>query len=117
MARNGRAYRWERRSRRGGRPLAGDRPDEGLRRRHELHLVQRQALQVTGVAEVESFDEKQIVLRTEMGGLLIQGAGMHIAELNVDTGLLQVKGEVQQLQYLGEGSAQKGRNVLKRLFR
>ncbi|BAS29399.1 sporulation protein YabP [Limnochorda pilosa] len=97
--------------------MAADRPDEGLRRRHELHLLQRQHLQVTGVADVESFDEKEIVLRTEMGGLLIQGAGMHIAELNVESGLLLVKGEVQQLQYLGEGSAQKGRNLLKRLFR
>lgn len=97
--------------------MAPDRPEDGLHRRHEVHLIQRQYLQVTGVAEVESFDEKQIAVRTEMGGLLIAGNGLHISELNVETGVLQVSGEVDQLHYLGEGSGQKGRNVLKRLFR
>jgi len=97
--------------------VAPDRPDESLRRRHEVHLIHRQHLQVTGVAQVESFDEKQIAVRTEMGGLLIAGHGLHISELNVETGILQVTGEVDQLHYLGEGSGQKGRSVLRRLFR
>ncbi|MBN3585772.1 hypothetical protein JYB64_25620, partial [Algoriphagus aestuarii] len=47
----------------------------------------------------------------------IAGHGLHISELNVETGILQVTGEVDQLHYLGEGSGQKGRSVLRRLFR
>lgn len=97
--------------------MAPDRPEGSLHRRHEVHMNQRQSLQVTGVVEVESFDERQIAVRTEMGGMLISGKGLHISELNVETGVLQVTGEVDQLQYLGESSGQKGRNVLKRLFR
>ena len=40
---------------------------------HRLTLQERQQLTVTGVREVMRFDETAVVLRTELGTLVIQG--------------------------------------------
>ncbi len=81
---------------------------------HRVILEEREQLVVSGVEEVESFDENTIFLTTAQGPLEIQGEGLHIEKLSLDGGDLKVEGMVSALIY---GEENRGRGGLfSRLF-
>ena len=66
---------------------------------HALTLTRREALTVTGVTEVVSFEDDAVMLRTAMGDLLVQGRQLHLKELSVAGGQVAVEGTVCALIY------------------
>ena len=66
---------------------------------HHLVLEDRRALTVSGVSDVDSFDELTVVIYTEMGELTVKGQGLHINRLNVETGDLTLEGTIDSLTY------------------
>ena len=66
---------------------------------HALTLDRRKNLTMTGVAEVVSFDDGFVVLRTELGTLTVQGTGLRLNTLSTDGGQMTVTGEVSALSY------------------
>ena len=66
-------------------------------------LEERKKLTVTGVSDVDSFDEQSIVVFTDMGELCIRGQDLHINKLSVDTGELSIEGNVFSLTYTDDG--------------
>lgn len=66
---------------------------------HHIILEEREQLVVSGVEEVESFDESSVVMRTNQGALLIHGSSLHIEKLSLDGGEVLVQGEVDALTY------------------
>lgn len=66
---------------------------------HHLILEDREDLTVSGVEEVESFDENTIVMDTAQGTLIVRGEGLHIEKLSLDGGDLKVEGMVESLTY------------------
>ena len=81
--------------------------------RHRLALEGRNALSVSGVEEVESFDENTIIMLTTLGTLVVHGTQLHIEQLSLDGGELKVTGEVDSLSY--EDARQQG-GFFSRLF-
>ena len=59
---------------------------------HQLQLDSRARLHMTGVIEVESFDESTIVLTTTRGTLIVRGEGLHLQLLRLDGGEVLVDG-------------------------
>ena len=90
--------------------MANERPDMP----HELRLENRARLNVTGVREVESFDESAVVLHTAKGVLVIRGQSLHLQTLSIDGGQVAVDGTVDALVY--EGTQKQG-GFFSRLFR
>lgn len=82
---------------------------------HRLTLDGRQRLVVTGVEEVERFDEEEVVMRTAAGVLVVGGASLHIGKLNLDGGELHVDGNIDTLAYEDAAGAPSG-GLLRRLF-
>ena len=78
-------------------------------------LEGRASLSVSGVEEVESFDENAIVMRTAQGTLVVRGEELHIEKLSLDGGDLRVEGMVDSLTYEDDGGVRGG--FLARLFR
>ena len=66
---------------------------------HKLSLEGRQKLSLTGVTEVVSFDDTAVVLRTELGTLVIQGQELQLKTLSLDGGQVVVEGSVAALHY------------------
>ena len=66
---------------------------------HRLELDGRESLTVSGVEEVESFDENTIVMVTVQGVLIVRGEELHIEKLSLDGGDLKVEGMVESLTY------------------
>ena len=90
-------------------------PFEDVRPGHRVMMEERNALSVSGVEEVESFDENVIVMTTSLGTLVVRGEGLHIEALSLEGGELKVEGEVESLTY--EGSQRREGGLLARLFR
>ena len=66
---------------------------------HSLILEDRKKLVVSGVEDVDSFDEQNVVAYTAVGELLIKGEGLHINKLSLETGELTLDGEIASLTY------------------
>lgn len=82
---------------------------------HHIILEQRESLSVSGVDEVESFDENTIVMVTTQGTLVVRGEGLHIEKLSLDGGDLRVEGLVESLTY--EDDARERGGFFARLLR
>ena len=81
---------------------------------HELRMDNRARLSISGVKEVESFDESVVVLKTVRGLLVIRGEGLQLQALSIDGGQVSVHGSIDSLTYEEE---QKTAGFFKRLFR
>lgn len=79
----------------------------------KLTLDNRHKLAVSGVQDVESFEENAVVLHTNRGVLVIRGQDLHLRQLSVDGGQVVVEGSVDALIY--EESRKEG-GFLSRLF-
>lgn len=75
---------------------------------HHIILEGREDLSVSGVEEVESFDENTIIMVTNKGTLVVRGEDLHIEKLSLDGGDLRVEGVVDSLSYEEERSARPG---------
>ena len=82
---------------------------------HRLTLDGRDKLTVSGVEDVERFDENEIVMNTAEGVLIVSGENLHIGKLSLDGGELHVDGRVDALSY-EDGGGTRGGGLLSRLF-
>ena len=73
--------------------------ENGLVAPHHVVLEERKHLTVSGVEDVERFDENTIVLSTTQGAMTISGENLHIEKLSLDGGDLKVEGEIESLVY------------------
>lgn len=93
--------------------------DEGKRRiaqsTHQISLQGRTKLSISGVEEVESFDESAIALSTQAGYLMVRGSDLHIEKLNLEGGELLVEGTVDSMSYEDQTAHSVG--LFSRLFR
>lgn len=71
----------------------------GMTSPHHVMLEERKKLTVSGVEDVERFDENTIVLSTTQGAMTITGENLHIEKLSLDGGDLKVEGEIEALVY------------------
>ena len=86
---------------------------EEARGPHRLSLEDRQHLVLTGVTDVDSFDENTVLLRTNRGLVSVRGEGLQLKSLNVEGGQAAVDGRVDVIAY--EGAPRQG-SFLKRLL-
>lgn len=77
-------------------------------RPHNVIIDNRRRMELTGVKDVSGFDEQTVNLLTDMGGLVIKGAGLHITRLSLDTGDVAVEGNINAMQYTTSGTSSKG---------
>ena len=82
-------------------------------RAHAVTLNDRKQLTITGVEDVDCFNEQIVVLKTPLGTLTVTGAGLNMSQLNLEAGKVALEGEVDALEYTGG----RRRGVLGRLFK
>lgn len=68
-------------------------------KRHNIILEDRSRLSMSGVTDVESFDENEVSLFTTLGELVIRGKGLHVDSVNLESGDMDITGEVKSLVY------------------
>ena len=87
-------------------------------RPHKMIFQNRQAGNLTGIRDVVSFNENQVVLDTDMGLLTIKGKELHINRLTLEKGEVDMDGTVDSLVYSSNESVRKsGESLFNRLFK
>lgn len=79
-----------------------------LKMPQNIMLEDRKKLSVTGVKDVDSFDEESIVVFTELGELTVRGSDLHINRLSVETGELMIEGAIYALVYTDDSPKKEG---------
>ena len=74
---------------------------------HRVELDGRERLIVSGVDDVDRFDENEIVMTTSAGTLIVTGESLHIGKLSLD-------GRIDSLLY--EDADRPSGGLLSRLF-
>ncbi|WP_097160790.1 sporulation protein YabP [Bacillus oleivorans] len=77
----------------------------------------RRVLDITGVKQVESFDNEEFLLETSMGFLSIRGQNLQMKNLDVDKGIVSIKGKVFDLEYIDQQSGDKAKGFFSKLFK
>ena len=88
----------------------------GLSAPHHVVIEERKSLTVSGVEDVERFDETTIVLSTSKGAMVVTGENLHIEKLSLDGGDLKVEGDIDAVTYEDEAAGGRG-GFLARLLR
>ena len=88
----------------------------GLSKNHNAILENRKRLLLSGVTDVDSFNENQMLIFTELGELLIKGRNLHINEMNVETGDFSIEGDIWALIY-GDKDKNQRLGFIKKIFR
>jgi sporulation protein YabP len=84
---------------------------------HDIIMRGRRNLEITGVKQVESFDNEEFLLETTMGYLSIRGQNLQMKNLDVDEGHVSIKGKVYDVNYLDEQHEEKAKGLFSKLFK
>ena len=87
-----------------------------IRKNHNIILENRKGLSISGITDVDSFDEREICLFTELGELTIRGRELHIDSMSVESGDMTITGDIWSLVY-GDKERRGPVSALGRLFR
>ncbi len=87
-------------------------------RPHRLTIENRASGTLTGIREVVSFDENQVILDTDMGLLTLKGKELHVSRLTLEKGEVDLNGNIESLNYSSnEALRRSGESLLSRLFK
>lgn len=99
---------------------AKSQPSKNLRaeRSHNLIIENRQKMTLTGILNVESFNEQEIILETSLGMLTVKGTSLHMNKLNLESGDLCIDGDVNSCIYSDKQDLKtKGAGFFSKLFK
>ena len=74
---------------------------------HTLAIDKRRRASITGVTDVCSFHETEIVLKIDSGVMILTGQGLHIGKLLLEDGRLEVDGHIDGVIYESPRAAAK----------
>lgn len=75
---------------------------------HCVSIEDRSKILLTGVSDVDSFDEQTVAVITSEGELAIKGSELHIGKLSTDSGEMSIEGRIDALVYSTEAPKQSG---------
>ena len=79
---------------------------------HDVTMTSRKRLEMTGINDVTSFDEGQIVARNSNSDISIDGEELKIERFDSESGDLVVKGRINGLNYYNDTSQKKKKSVM-----
>ena len=66
---------------------------------HSFSSEMREGIEISGVRDVLSFDDRSVILETSCGNMAVEGEGLHITVLNIKDGEVAVKGKLDGVYY------------------
>ncbi len=86
---------------------------------HSIKLSNRRNMELTGINNVNNFDEEKIILESELGHIYIIGQDLHIGTLNLEQGRVALEGNIDIIEYKAPGTdiKAKGKSIINRLLK
>ncbi|MBE6154720.1 MAG: sporulation protein YabP [Firmicutes bacterium] len=84
---------------------------------HELRIVDRREIALTGIKKIASFDSEEFLLESNMGIILIKGSNLEIMRLDTHDGNVKIKGKINSFNYLDNKEKIKEESLISKLFK
>lgn len=85
---------------------------------HSISINERKNIVVTGVKKIDSFDDEEFLLETNMGYIVIKGSDLEIIKLDTYQGNVSIKGKINSLTYMESANKkEKEDSVFSKLFK
>lgn len=85
---------------------------------HSITLNERKNVMITGVKKIDSFDDEEFLLETNMGYIVIKGQELEIVKLDTYQGNVSIKGKINSLTYMENSKkAEKEDSFISKLFK
>lgn len=83
---------------------------------HQLICKERKNLELSGVKNIERFDESEFVLETSKGWMTIHGQEMTLVKFDTEQNEVMIKGQIDCIEYDTSHKSQQG-SFFTRLFK
>ena len=92
--------------------------DKNITSNHTINIIDRKSITITGVKRIDNFDDKEFLIETNMGYLIIKGSDLEIIKLDTYQGDVSIKGNINSLTY-NESSKKKDKqdSIISKLFK
>lgn len=85
---------------------------------HSITINERKNIVITGVKKIDSFDDEEFLLETNMGYIIIKGAELEIIKLDTYQGNVSIKGRVNSFSYMeSSNKKEKEDTMFSKLFK
>jgi sporulation protein YabP len=86
---------------------------------NNISINERKSIVITGVKKIESFDEEEFLLETNLGYMIIKGEDLEIIKLDTYQGNVSIKGLLKSLNYIDDvkNKNSKEQGIFNRLFK
>lgn len=81
-----------------------------------LILENREKLSISGVIDVESFNDECVIVDTELGVLIVRGEDLRINKLNIENSELDIEGDIISCEY-SDRDRSKGMGFFGKMFK
>lgn len=83
---------------------------------HNVTMENRSKVAISGVTDVDCFDESTVLVYTTMGELTVKGKHLQVNDFSVETGEMSLQGDVWSITY-GDKDRRSPLSWLGKLFR
>ena len=83
---------------------------------HNIIIEGRKKMSLSGVTDVDRFDENTVILYTSMGELTVKGEDLHVSDLSVTSGEMNIEGSIDSVVY-GESDRLTPLSFIGKIFR
>ena len=85
---------------------------------HSISIQERKNILITGVKKIDSFDDEEFLLETNMGYIVIKGEDLEIVKLDTYQGNVSIKGKINSLIYMeNSDKKEKENSIFNKLFK
>ena len=85
---------------------------------HSIQLLERKNLVISGVKKIDNFDNKQFIIETIQGFMIVKGEGLELLKLDTILGNVSIKGMVNSITYAEDArNKEEEDRIYSRLFR
>lgn len=79
----------------------------------EIRLSNRELLNITGVEKVYESNGNKLQVKVAGVNMCVTGENLNIVKLDVESGIVEVSGLINEIKYTGDGKS----NFFKRIFK
>ena len=82
-----------------------------------ITINERKSITISGVKKIESFDNEEFLLNTNLGAMLLKGENLEMVKLDTLEGNVSIKGKINSISYLDSANKQKDSTLFTKLFK
>jgi len=84
---------------------------------HEIKLTDRSIMSLSGIKKINSFDNEEFLMESNMGMILLKGEKLEIIKLDTHDGNVKIKGKINSFTYIESVKKNKEESLIAKLFK